>query len=64
MSPSASRPVSATPRMSSAARSGSRGADAADPSAIVIMTVSPCDTMSCISRAIRARSSAAASRTR
>jgi hypothetical protein len=48
--------------MASEARSGCAAAVAAEPSASVTMTVSPCDTMSCISRAMRERSATAASR--
>ena len=60
MSPSAVRPLSATCRIASAARPGSRSAVAAEPSASVTMTVRLCETMSCISRAMRDRSTAVA----
>ncbi len=56
------RPVSATSRIASRASSGRATALAAAPSASVTMTVIPWATMSWISRAIRVRSAAVASR--
>ena len=61
MSVSAWRPVLDTSCIASAARSGSEACAAAAASASVTITWMLCETTSCISRAMRARSAAAAS---
>ena len=63
ISPSASRPVSAMVARVRVATAGSRSAAYRAPSACTTITDSPWATTSCISRAIRARSSEAASST-
>ena len=63
MSSSAPRPVAAIASSARSAAAGSFPAAYLAPSACTTITVRPCATTSCISRAILARSSSAASST-